>query len=83
MTIQEIKSLLPDGSYRKIAATTGKSYGTINQFFNDRINARVSEKTKAAILLEARKIIKENSLNGLELLYGVQKVNELKEALAA
>lgn len=81
--IEKIKQLLPAGSYERIAKAIGKSKGTVTQFFSDSIEIRVGEKTANNIIKEAKKIIEENSWNGLETVHGEQKTKMAKNAIAA
>lgn len=56
MSIERVKSLLPDGSYKAIADATGRKRNTIALFFVGK--ARVSEETRKAILRAAAERLK-------------------------
>lgn len=74
MNLEKIRSLLPVGSYFKIAERVGKAEGTIAQVFVRK--TRVSEATKEAILMEAASILEDFGKDALEL------AKEIREAKA-
>lgn len=82
MNIDEIKDLLPHGSYQKIAGTVGVTKGTVKHFFA-KSEVRISARTRERILEAAKSIIMTNSLNGLELLLEDAKMESVKAAMAA
>ena len=82
MTIQEIKGLLPRRSYREIAAVVGLREDTVRQFFS-KSHVRLGDDTVGRIREVACRIIEENSLNGLGLLHGEEKMKAVKATLAA
>jgi len=59
MELQNIKALLPDGSYERIAGEVGIASGTVSHFFAGR--ARVAQQTKDAIKKSALAILKEQA----------------------
>lgn len=83
MEIQEIREMLPHGSYKKIADKVGINPSTIAQFFSTKVAVRISEKTKESILEQARIIIEQRAWRGLEATYGEQQVNQIRKSLAA
>lgn len=82
MTNQKIKELLPHGSYQIIAESVGVAEGTVKLFFS-KVTIRISAKKSEQIVACAKAIIEKNSLNGLSLIYGEEKIKTVKAALAA
>lgn len=82
MSIDEIKALLPRRSYRTIAEAVGVKEDTVRQYFS-KAHVRLSGDTVVRIREEACSIIERNSLNGLALLHGEEKIEEVRATLAA
>jgi hypothetical protein len=59
MELANIKELLPDGSYMRIARKVGRSKGTIAQFFAENVKVRIGEDLAEEIKKEALAIIEE------------------------
>lgn len=59
MELSNLKELLPDGSYLRIARKVKISKGTVAQFFAENVKVRVSDETAAEIKKEALVIIEE------------------------
>jgi hypothetical protein len=68
MEIANIRELLPEGSYARIAKKVGRSKGTVTQFFSENVRVRISQEVIEAIKKEALAIIEEQKEKAMAVL---------------